>query len=147
MPENQEVHDDRVIAYALLRIFMGVNIGAHGIGRLLDPSKFRGATEAQFAHSPLPHAMVIGFALTLPWVETAIGALIFAGLWTRIALMAGALVMIALTFGSCLVQDWQVAGIQLSYQIAYFILLFLHSYDRWSLDTFLRRARSGPRAG
>jgi thiosulfate dehydrogenase (quinone) large subunit len=136
--QSQELRD-RTIAYALFRVFLGVNIALHGISRLLDSSQFRGTIEAQFAHSRLPHPVVSAFALILPWAESLIGVLVFAGLWTRLALVGGALVMIALTFGSCLIQDWQIAGIQLVYEIAYFLLLFHHESNRWSADAFLRR--------
>jgi len=136
---NQEI-SNRTIAYALLRILLGVNIALHGISRLLNPSKFQGMIEAQFAHTALSHTIIAAFALILPWAESSIGLLILVGLWTRIALIGGALLMIALTFGSCLIQDWQTAGIQLVYQIAYFILLFVHNYNHWSADTLLRHA-------
>lgn len=139
MTGNQEI-GDRTIAYAFLRILLGVNIALHGISRLLNPSKFQGVIEAQFAHSALSHTIVAAFALVLPWTESAIGLLILVGLLTRLALIGGALLMIVLTFGSCLIEDWQTAGIQLVYQIAYFILLFVHSYNHWSADTLLRHA-------
>jgi thiosulfate dehydrogenase (quinone) large subunit len=135
---NQELHD-RTIAYALLRILLGVNIALHGISRLLNPSKFQGMVEAQFAHAPLPHPAVAAFAVVLPWAESLVGLLILAGLWTRLALIAGASLIIILTFGSSILQDWQIAGIQLLYEIAYFILLSLRSYNHWSADALLRR--------
>ena len=144
MNENHELLD-RTIAYTLFRIFLGVNIAVHGISRLLDPSKFQGTIEAQFAHSPLPHPALAAFALALPWAESVIGLLMIVGLWTRLALTTGASVMIALTFGSCLIQDWQVAGIQLIYQIAYFLLLFLGNLNHWSADAFFGRGMRSDR--
>jgi thiosulfate dehydrogenase (quinone) large subunit len=57
---------------------------------------------------------------------------------TRFSLIGGAMIMIALTVGSCLIQDWQAAGLQLFYQIAYSALLFLRRYNNWSADVFLR---------
>jgi thiosulfate dehydrogenase (quinone) large subunit len=129
----------RTIAYALLRVFLGVNIALHGISRLLDPSKFLAATEAQFAHSPIPHSAVAAFAVVLPWLEALFGLLIIAGLRTGFALIGGASVMLVITVGTCLNQEWQIASVQLIYQITYFILLFLHDYDHWSADTVLRR--------
>lgn len=139
MDENEEIRD-RSIAYGLLRIFVGVNVALHGISRLLDPSKFQEMVETQFAHAPLPHPSVVVFAHLLPWAESIIGVLVVAGLLTRLSLIVGALIMIVLTFGSCLIQDWQVAGLQLVYQIAYFVLLFLCRYNCWSVDTFARGA-------
>lgn len=137
MNTNQELQD-RTVAYALLRIFLGINIGLHGISRLLDSSKFQGMIETQFAHSLLPHPAIVAFVHLLPWAESVVGTLILAGLMTRLSLIVGAAIMIVLTFGSCLIQDWQIAGLQLIYQIAYFALLFLRGYNHWSADAFLK---------
>jgi len=59
----------------------------------------------------------------LPPVETALGLLLLLGLFTRFALIAGALVMMALVFGTNLAQDWNVAGLQLIYCFLYYYLL------------------------
>lgn len=138
MLEKQEERD-KAAAYALLRVFLGVNIGLHGLSRLVDPAKFQAGIEKQFAQSPLPHGAVALFATALPWVEALIGLLLVVGWQTRRTLMAGAAVMIVLTFGTCLIQDWQIAGIQLIYAMAYFLLLFLHGYNGWSMDGWTKR--------
>jgi hypothetical protein len=52
----------------------------------------------------------------------------------RIALVAGALLIVALTFGSTLHQDWDVAGLQLIYAAVYFALLALRQYNLFSVD-------------
>ena len=91
---------------------------------------------------PLPHLAIVPFVHLLPWVESVVGVLILAGLMTRFSLIGGAVIMIALTVGSCLIQDWQAAGLQISYQIAYFALLFLRRYNLWSADAFLRNVFS-----
>lgn len=131
---------DRTLAYALLRLFLGVNIAMHGISRLaFGSAKFHAAIETQFAHTPLPHPLIAAFAVALPWAEACLGLLLVVGLFTRVALAAGALLMVVLTFGSSLLQDWQIAGIQLIYALAYFLLLFLLSYNRWSLDQLRHR--------
>ncbi|MGB7171730.1 MAG: DoxX family protein [Acidobacteriaceae bacterium] len=145
MSPTQEL-DDRRIAYALLRVFLGVNIAIHGVSRLsAGPAVFQGKIDAQFAHAPLPHAAVAAFALLLPWAETIVGLFVLLGAATRLALIGGALLMIVLTFGSGLVQDWPVAGIQLTYAIAYALLLFLRSYNGWSIDAW-RQSRSAHRS-
>ena len=123
------------MAYALLRIILGVNICMHGVSRLLAGSSvFVSKITVQFAHTSLPHWSLVGFAILLPWVEALLGLLLLLGLWTRFALIAGSLLMLVLTFGSSLVQDWGIAGLQLTYAIAYFGLLFLLRYNRYSID-------------
>jgi len=139
MTPAQEL-DDRRLAYALLRAFLGVNIAIHGVSRLwAGPAVFRSKIEAQFVHAPLPHAAVAAFALLLPWAEALLGLFILLGAATRLALIGGAILMIVLTFGSGLVQDWSAAGIQLTYAIAYALLLFLRSYNGWSIDAWRQR--------
>jgi thiosulfate dehydrogenase (quinone) large subunit len=140
MNRTQEQRD-RTIAYALLRVFLGVNIALHGIARLLGPTSFQSKIESQFAHAPLPHPLVAAFAFVLPWAEAIFGLLILAGFWTRFALIAGAILMIVLTFGTCLIQDWPTAGTQLVYMAVYMLLIFLLNYNRWSADALLHQGR------
>ena len=66
--------------------------------------------------------------------QAVIGVLIFPGLWSRFAYCAGFLLMIALTFGSTLRQDWTAAGWQLLYAFAYAALLAFREHSRYSVD-------------
>ncbi|MGH9648046.1 MAG: hypothetical protein ACRD4E_14645 [Bryobacteraceae bacterium] len=52
-------------------------------------------------------AFLAFFAAVLPWCEAIVGALVLIGLFTRMALIAGSVLMTALMFGVCLAQDWQ----------------------------------------
>jgi thiosulfate dehydrogenase (quinone) large subunit len=63
------------------------------------------------------------------------GGGVLAGLFTRFALVAGSLVMIALMAGITLTQNWDVAGIQLIYCAIYYVLLTHRSRNFYSLDT------------
>jgi thiosulfate dehydrogenase (quinone) large subunit len=126
---------DRDLAYLFFRLFLGINIGVHGASRIC--SGFAGfATElvSQFARTPLPSRLVYFFAISLPFAEAVIGVLIFLGLWSRIAYCAGFLLMIALTFGSTLRQDWTAAGWQLLYAFAYAVLLAFREHNVYSAD-------------
>jgi thiosulfate dehydrogenase [quinone] large subunit len=126
---------DYSLAYMLLRAMLGVNIAMHGISRILmGVGVFASGIEKQFAATVLPHFAVAAFAHVLPWAEASIGLLILFGVATRFALVAGALLMIVLTFGSNLHQDWQVAGLQLIYAIAYAMLIAFQRYNAFSLD-------------
>jgi thiosulfate dehydrogenase [quinone] large subunit len=60
-------------------------------------------------------------------------------LWTRIALIGGALFMMALTVGVTSNQQWDVAGQQLVYSLVFFVLLFLVEYNRLAVDSWIRR--------
>lgn len=133
---------DRRGAYALLRLFLGVNIAMHGVSRLLTGSAFDTKIQLQFAKTPLPHAALMVFGATLPWAEAILGCFLVLGLGTRWALIGGSLVMALLTFGSGLVQDWAAAGVQLLYVVVYAGLLFERPYNRYSLDEIVWPDRS-----
>jgi thiosulfate dehydrogenase (quinone) large subunit len=133
---------DRRAAYALLRLFLGVDIAMHGTIRLAAAPAFRAHLMSQFAASPLPCWALSPFAFSLPWAEALIGVFLLFGLRTRVALVAGALLMALLAFGSGLVLDWYAAGVQLLYALVYAVLLFLRSYNAWSLDGLIANRRS-----
>lgn len=122
--------------YLVLRLCLGMNIAMHGISRLLagEPG-FGFALAKQFQNTFLPVWSVRAFGFTLPWVEAAIGILLLAGLVTRAALLAGGFVIAILTFGVCLLQQWDVAGIQLIYALAFAALLAFDRYNSFSIDS------------
>ena len=70
------------------------------------------------------------FAHTLPWIETAIGLMLILGLGTRYALIIGGLMMTCLTFGTMFLQNFDLAWLQLTYAIAFFLLVPLHLLRR-----------------
>ena len=88
----------------------------------------------QFMATPLPSPLVHAFAYALPWSELFIGIAILVGIWTRWALVIGALEIAVLMFGISLTQNWSVAGTQMIYAVVYAILLAFAEYNRWSVD-------------
>jgi thiosulfate dehydrogenase (quinone) large subunit len=134
MPTKFDSSDQR-LAYALLRMVVGLNLMMHGVSRLLmGTDKFAAHLAGQFAHTPLPAWSVWDFGMVLPAIEALIGLLLLLGLRTRAALVAGSLLIMVLTFGSALTQDWAAAGLQLTYALVYSVLLFLLRYNGWSID-------------
>lgn len=134
---------DQRTAYALLRIVVGLNLLMHGVARMLvGPETFAAKLVGQFAHAPLPVWSVWGFGMVLPAIEALLGMLLLIGLRTRAALIAGSLLIMVLTFGSALVQDWPAAGLQLTYALVYSALLFLLQYNGWSLDACITRSEN-----
>lgn len=133
---------DRRLAYALLRMVVGLNLMMHGVSRLLaGPTAFAEKVTVQFAHTPLPASSVWTFAMSLPAIEALLGLLLLIGLRTRAALVAASILITVLTFGSSLEQNWPVTGLQLTYALVYAALLFLLRYNGWSLDSCLERDR------
>jgi thiosulfate dehydrogenase [quinone] large subunit len=128
-------HSDEKIAYALLRAVAGMNLLMHGVSRMLaGPEGFAAHLTEQFAQSPLPVPLVRIFGSVLPPVEGLIGLLLLIGLKTRWALIASSLLMLVLTFGSALAQNWTAASTQLMYALVFSALLFLRRYNSWSVD-------------
>src|ERR1700722_762233 len=95
-----ERRDER-LAYALLRVALGMNMLMHGVGRMLSgPGDFAFKLQTQFAQAPLPVWSVHMFGVLLPGVEGIVGALLLVGLRTKAALVVAGLLMVVLTFGS-----------------------------------------------
>ena len=126
---------DKPIAYALLRLALGVNFAGHGLIRLHHGvAAFAHTTAAHLATSPLPPTLVLPFAYAIPFVEAALGLALLLGLATRAALITGALFMMALTIGVTANQQWDIAAQQLLYSLLFFLLLFLREHNTLSLD-------------
>ena len=134
-PQVRAFNKDAALAYLFLRATLGVNIFFHGLSRILaGPAAFAATLVQQFHATPLPSGMVSVFAHALPWVEAVIGLLLLLGAATRFALCAGALLILLLTFGSALHQDWDVAGLQLIYAAVYAALLAFRDNNAFSVD-------------
>jgi thiosulfate dehydrogenase [quinone] large subunit len=91
--------NDRAIAYGILRLTLGINILLHGVQRFPVWGAFATGVVRQF-HGILPAPLVAPYAYALPAVEAVTGALLVVGLFQRPALIAGALFMASLTFGT-----------------------------------------------
>ena len=134
---------DAILGYTLLRVIVGVNVLSHGISRILmGPSVYAGNLVSQFQATPLANWLVSGFGFALPWIELLLGLLLLLGVklrWTVVA--AGALLAI-LTYGACLIQDWESAGLQLIYAVVYALLLILRQWNLLSVDGWLGKPKA-----
>ena len=131
---------DQALAYALLRLTLGVTMLVHGANRIdVGVQQFAAGLDRDFAHTFLPASMVHLFALTLPFFEASIGVLLVTGLLTRFALVLGALIMMALVFGTTLREQFMIVGVQLIYAAIYFVLIYHLRHNHISLDRFLAR--------
>jgi thiosulfate dehydrogenase (quinone) large subunit len=134
-----ETRLDRQLAYCVLRLTLGINILIHGLVRLPQLAPFADGLAQAFAKTPLPPQVVRLFAFVLPFAETFVGLLLTLGLWTRLALVSGGLLIFALVFGTALRSDWDTLGIQMIYAAIYYLLLVSRTYDRFSIDHLRRR--------
>jgi thiosulfate dehydrogenase [quinone] large subunit len=137
--ESQD--SDQRLAYALLRAVVGTNLMMHGVSRMIaGPGEFAAKLVMQFSHTPLPSWSVWAFGLVLPAVEGLLGLALLIGLRTRAVLVAASMLILLLTFGSALLQDWSAASIQLTYAAIYAALIFLGRYNGWSADAWMHRS-------
>lgn len=138
---KNESKRDREIAYGILRLALGVNLFGHAFVRTLNGATgFVNWLVEHMSGTALPPWLVRPFGYFLTGEEFLVGALLAVGLYTRPALVFGSLVMIALTWGTVLKQDWPTTAFQLIYSIVFFLLLFFREYNCFSLDE-LRKKR------
>ena len=130
---------DRKLAYLMLRFTLGLSILMHGLVRLPHLSAFADTTVRLFAETPLPAIIVRPFALSLVFVESIVGLLLLLGLWTRWALLVGALSMASLVFGTALRSDWNTLAIQMLYASIYAALIAAREYNFYSVDAVIQR--------
>src|SRR5262245_22496204 len=135
---------DTSLAYTIFRLTFGVNICFRGIARIfvLGLDSFAAGMMKQFSATAFPAAFIDTFAHTLPFIETALGIMLILGLKTRLALIVGGLMMTCLTFGTMLLQDFSLAWLQLTYAIAFFLLLATRAWNVISLDAMLSGTHS-----
>ena len=122
------------LGYTCLRLALGMSMFIHGAGRLPKIGAFTDATVKMFAGSPLPTFAVVAFARVTPPVEALVGALVLLGLATRWGLTLGGLWIVALIFGSALIEKYELVGFQLVYALVFYHLLLRLPDNVWSLD-------------
>ena len=129
----------REIAYALLRVTMGVIFLFYGIGKFMGGvGNFVGGMNQRFS-GKLPAAMVMPFGYAIPFCEVAAGALILFGLFTRLGLTLSGLLLVGLTFGTVMLGDAPTVAHNLQYALVNFALLWLVDLNRYSVDSLLVR--------
>lgn len=126
--------EDKVIAYTLLRLSMGINIFLHGAVRIPKLPEFEGWMQGLYSDSILPSIFVKFFGYGIPVLEVLIGVFILLGLFTQKAYLAGASLILVLIMGSCLIEKWDWAGIQMIYALFYFCLISFTKLNKISLD-------------
>jgi thiosulfate dehydrogenase [quinone] large subunit len=123
--------------YLLARLPVGMSMFGHGFERIPKLQDFAAHVTGQFGKTILPYSLVNIFALILPFGELLVGILLLLGLFTRFGCILGVLLMLALIFGSSLLEQWENVFTPLIYG-AYFALLFYFSpYNQYAIDRLL----------
>jgi thiosulfate dehydrogenase [quinone] large subunit len=133
--------NNKSLAYALLRIAFGINFAGHGLVRIYNGvDAFATTTAEHLAKSPLPHSLTFGFSYVIPFLESILGLVLILGIFTRAALVCGAVFMMLLTIGIASNQQWDIASQQLIYSAIFFLLLYLIEHNGLAVDNSLRRS-------
>jgi len=127
------------LAYLILRLSIGINMFLHGVMRIPKIDAFSAGIVERFSDTILSETIVSGFAYSLPYVELIIGLLLIIGLFTSQTLLAGALLIAVLIFGSALQEKWGLISSQMLYSILFFMLSFLIEYNKYSIDRIRKR--------
>jgi thiosulfate dehydrogenase [quinone] large subunit len=126
-------------AYVLARLAIGSSMLSHGIVRMPKLNGFSNWMMGQFQKSMLPEALVRPFSYVLPFAELLTGILLVAGLFTRIGLVMGSIIMILLIFGSGMIENWEVIPSQLIHVAFFTVLLIYIAYNDWAVDNLLEK--------
>jgi len=128
-------------AYVLLRILFGISFLITGSGKLLGVAGFAAAMVEQFKNTFIPGELVRLTAFLVPPVEVLVGLSLLLGLFTRVGLVTGFILMMVLHMGVTLLKDWNTAANQLIYCIIFFLLLAGAGFNAFSIDQWLARRR------
>ncbi len=106
----------------ILRFGLGINMLMHGLVRIPALGNFVNKAAAGFETTLLPSVVVKLFLYILPFIELSIGLLILlGGKFSKSGYYFGGFLMAILIFGTTLKQDWDTAGSQLIYVIAFYL--------------------------
>lgn len=131
------------LGYFFARLPIGMSMFGHGLARLPKLNEYSRGMAENFKETWLPKATVELFAYFLPYLELNIGLLLMIGLFTRVVSALGTLLMVALIFGSCLLENWNSVATQMFYGLYFALLLaFEHKYNRFSIDNGIQGRRS-----
>jgi len=127
------------ITFLLLRLAIGASMFGHGLVRLPKLAGFSSWMVGSFEKSMLPLALVRPFSYALPILEFTVGLLLITGLFTKASLIAGALIMVALIFGTTLIESWDAITSQLIHAAFFAALLQFVQYNTYAVDSLLKR--------
>jgi thiosulfate dehydrogenase [quinone] large subunit len=110
----------------------------NGIGKFMGGiGNFAGGMNQRFS-GKLPSALVLPFAYALPFMEALFGALILLGLFSAVALVLSGLLLLALTFGAIMLNDFPTVAHNTQYALVNFVLLWLIDHNGFAIDRLRR---------
>lgn len=126
-------------SFLFLRLAVAISMFGHGLVRLPKLTAFSNWMVGSFENSMLPKIIVTPFSYLLPIAEFTIGFLLLLGLFTKPSLIAGAIVMLALLFGTSMIENWEAIPSQLIHISLFALLLHFADYNSWAIDTLIKK--------
>jgi len=115
----------------------------HGLARFIAGiDKYAKPTIAGFDNVALPHALVVFAVYAIPCAELLIGLFVLFGFLTRMGILASALLMLLLIFGTSMEQNWAALAIQLTYVLIVAVLYLGLDLNGFCVDSYLGLNRS-----
>lgn len=74
----------------------------------------------------------------IPPLELLLGVLILIGWNTKWSLVLASLLMCSLIFGMCLLEKWEIVGIQMVYMVCYYLALTSVDKQILSVDSLFK---------
>lgn len=90
----------------------------------------------RFMASTLPEALAEAFAYVLPFLEVTLGSLLILGLFTRVALILAAVLMLGLTFCAVMEPNPATDAHNTNYALVIFVPLWLSDHNGFSVDRY-----------
>jgi thiosulfate dehydrogenase [quinone] large subunit len=84
-------------------------------------------------------ALVTPFGYVLPFLELITGILLLLGLFTRFATILGVLIMLALIFGSSMIEQWNNVFTQIIYGAYLALLFYFADYNILAIDKLMKK--------
>ena len=116
------------VAAFFIRLPIAMSFLGHGLVRLPKLQVFASGMAEQFADTPLPEWVVLGFGYLLVFAEFVTGVWLISGRWFNQALITGLTIMTILIFGSSLIENWNAVSVQLIHSIYLAGLLLFHCH-------------------
>lgn len=134
--------DYKELNYSLFRIVMGLNMMIHGAVRIFgDYQSFISKMETNFESTILPKFLVTMGANLISPTEFLFGLFLILGFKTRVSISVLTLNMMLLITGVCILQKWDLAGLQMSYVIYLFLLGHFIDSNNLSLDQLFKNRK------
>ena len=124
-------------AFLILRLAIAISMLGHGLVRLPKLTTFSQWMIGSFEKTMLPKTLVVAFSYALPFAEFTVGLLLLSGLFTKPAVIAGAMLMLLLLLGTTMVENWEAIPSQLVHIIFFVILLQFLENNSYALDKIL----------